>query len=253
MVDSMPTGQAPPSSTGSDSPNSDATWLAVVGLTRPKRFALGAATPGTPSAAAARSSAWPPGGPGSAGRCACPPAAAVATPGARRHDQGHGPGQNAAIRRSATGRAPQRTCGRRRSAHVHDQRMVGRAALGGEDPATAASRPRVRPGHRRSRSERPPVRRRASRRAARSARRRGRAGGQRGSERLDAQPGRGACSASRAGRHRRPVTVRWPILRPRRGSVLPYRCRCTPGSASTRARGARRRGRRRATTGRRAD
>ena len=51
MADSMPMRAAPPSSTSSASPNSSATCAAVVGLTRPKRLALGAAMPGTPASA----------------------------------------------------------------------------------------------------------------------------------------------------------------------------------------------------------
>ena len=54
MADSMPMRAAPPSSTGSASPNSSATCAAVVGLTRPKRFALGAAMPATPASPAPR-------------------------------------------------------------------------------------------------------------------------------------------------------------------------------------------------------
>ncbi len=53
IADSMPTRHAPPSRTSRSAPNSRSTCAAVVGLTRPKRFALGAATPGTPRPAAA--------------------------------------------------------------------------------------------------------------------------------------------------------------------------------------------------------
>ncbi len=61
MVDAprMPTSQAPPSSTGTRIvPNSPSTCCAPVGLTRPKRLALGPATTGTPCSAQASSSAW---------------------------------------------------------------------------------------------------------------------------------------------------------------------------------------------------
>ena len=84
--------------------NSSATCCAVVGLMRPKRFALGAAMPATPASRAATSSAcateW-------AGQrnpiVAWPPAAAPATPDLRATMTVRGPGQNASNRRSATG------------------------------------------------------------------------------------------------------------------------------------------------------
>ncbi len=106
-----------------------------VGLMRPKRLALGAATPATPSSRAARSRAW---ATGCAGQrrpmLSCPPAAAAATPGARGTITVSGPGQKASIRRCATGgtaAAKARALGS--IGHVHDQRVVGRPALGGED------------------------------------------------------------------------------------------------------------------------
>ncbi len=102
MVDSMPTSQAPPSSTSSASPNSAATCAAVVGLTRPKRLALGAASPCTPRAAQAASSAC---ATGCAGQrrptVGWPPAAASAMPGRRGRISVNGPGQKASISRPA--------------------------------------------------------------------------------------------------------------------------------------------------------
>ena len=98
MVDSMPTTQSPPSSMGTAAPNSSATCAAQVGLTRPKRLALGAARPSTPRSAQVCSSA-------SACGCAgirrpmllCPPAAAAATSGRRGKISVKGPGQNCCI------------------------------------------------------------------------------------------------------------------------------------------------------------
>ena len=97
----MPTAQAPPSST-STSANSSATCAAVVGLTRPKRLALGAASPCTPRAAQAASRLC---ATGCAGQrrpmLACPPAASSATPSRRARMSVSGPGQKAAISRCA--------------------------------------------------------------------------------------------------------------------------------------------------------
>ena len=102
MVDSIPTGQAPASSTGTASPNSCSTCCAVVGLTLPKRLALGAASPGTPRCSRARNTAC-------AAGCAglrrpivgCRPAAALATPSRRGTITVSGPGQKARINAAA--------------------------------------------------------------------------------------------------------------------------------------------------------
>ena len=104
IADSMPSRAAPPSSTSSSAPNSSTTCAAVVGLIRPNRFALGAATPGTPAARAATSSACATGWAGQRRPIvAWPAAAASATPGVRRTMTVTGPGQNASIRHSASG------------------------------------------------------------------------------------------------------------------------------------------------------
>ena len=137
MLDSMPMRQAPPSSTSRSSPNSSTTCCAMVGLTRPKRLALGAATPATPCALRRDAAAHArPDAPGSAApSVAWPPAAAVAPCRlARGTITVSGPGQNASIRRAATGgmRGGERHRGGA-IGHVHDQRMVARPALGGED------------------------------------------------------------------------------------------------------------------------
>ena len=101
----MPTPQGPPSSTSRSSPSSSCTCWAVVGLTRPKRLALGAATPQTgglpasspsPTAAQASSRAWATGCEGQRSpTLSCPPVAAVATPGRRGRMSVSGPGQKA--------------------------------------------------------------------------------------------------------------------------------------------------------------
>ena len=135
--------QSPPSSTGSVGAELvDARAPPCVGLTRPKRLALGAATPGTPSASApsqqrvrhrmrraAQADAWP-------GRRPRPRRHA----GARGTITVSGPGQNASIRRCADGGIAAAKRSRLRDVgDVHDQRVVARPALGGEDRATAAS------------------------------------------------------------------------------------------------------------------
>ena len=106
MVDSMPTGQAPPSRisscSSSRSENSSATCAAVVGLTRPKRLALGAATPITPCRPAAFSSACATGCDGQRTPTeSWPPAATAATSGRRGRISVSGPGQKAAISATA--------------------------------------------------------------------------------------------------------------------------------------------------------
>ena len=108
MVDSMPTPQGPPSSTSRASPSSSCTCKAVVGLTRPKRLALGAARPHTggppssgllPGAAQACSTAWATGWAGQRRpTLSWPPVAAVATPLKRGRMSVSGPGQNASTR-----------------------------------------------------------------------------------------------------------------------------------------------------------
>jgi hypothetical protein len=132
---------APPSSTASSAPNSSATCAAVVALTRPKRFALGAAMPKTSSPAALTSSAW---ATGCAGQrrpiVACPAAAAVGDAGATRDDDGERPRPEGVD--EALGDARQRggeAVGAGAIGDVDDQRMRRRTALEREDRATAAS------------------------------------------------------------------------------------------------------------------
>ena len=103
MVDSMPSSHAPPSRTMRSAPNSPSTWAAVVGLTRPNRFALGAAMPHTAGRPAevsrnARSMACAAGWAGQRRPMEfCPPALAVPTPARRGKISVKGPGQKADI------------------------------------------------------------------------------------------------------------------------------------------------------------
>ena len=127
----MPMRAAPPSSTSSSAPNSSTTCAAVVGLTRPKRFALGAAMPGTPRVARAlASSAW---ATGCAGQrrpiVGWPRGGGVGDCPARRATMTvSGPGQKASIRRSATGgHGRGEALGAGAIGDVDDQRMAGSA------------------------------------------------------------------------------------------------------------------------------
>ena len=100
MVDSIPTSQAPPSSTSSVSPNSPATWAAVVGLTRPNLLALGADTPQTGGCSCwqAASTAWATGWEGQRRpTLSWPPVEARAAWGRRGRIRVSGPGQKASI------------------------------------------------------------------------------------------------------------------------------------------------------------
>ena len=100
MVDSMPTAQAPPSSTSSSSPNASATCCAVVGLTLPKWLALGAATPHTGGSSRwlAACTAWATGWAGQRRpTLSCPPVEARAAAGRRGRISVSGPGQKASM------------------------------------------------------------------------------------------------------------------------------------------------------------
>ena len=101
MVDSTPTRAGPPSRPRSTSePRSARTCSARVGLTRPKRLALGAATP--PSNA--RSTASATGCPGTrSATVSCPPVTASEAREERRSTSVSGPGQNAEASRNASG------------------------------------------------------------------------------------------------------------------------------------------------------
>ena len=98
MVDSMPTGQAPPSRIRSNapagfSPRSARTCSAVVGLRCPKRFALGAASAPPKACSSARAH-------GCAGQrrptVSCPPVTTSSARGLRLSTSVSGPGQKAA-------------------------------------------------------------------------------------------------------------------------------------------------------------
>ena len=131
----MPSSQAPPSSTISAGPNSSLTCAAVVGLTCPKRFALGAARPAMPCLRAARKQR---------ARHRMARAAQRQRRQARRrragaawrapHDHRHRPGPEGSDQ--ALGGVAELGGERQRlvaAEHVHDQRVVGGPALGGED------------------------------------------------------------------------------------------------------------------------
>ena len=122
---------------------------------------------------------------------------------------------------------------------MHDQRMVGGPALGGEDlrhrGVVVGARAEAVDGLGRKRDQlaarrsiAPPVDTRAASLPARI----GIASSGRGSKPSSASS-LAARSRARCSPTSRAVTVRCPILRPRRAERLPYRCRCAPGSAST--------------------
>jgi hypothetical protein len=210
-----------------------------VGLTRPKRLALGAATPRTPSAAPPAAGPAPPGATGSAGRCCPGRRRPPATPGAAARSAS---AARARRRHQALGAKPGTV---RRNGHA--SRASATCTISGWSagrPLAAKMRPRPRrlgargPGRRPSRWQRPPVRRRPG-----AARRRQCAGslpsrmhgaGVRTPAGPAAPPPAGA--TRRASSAVAPVTVRWPILRPAARLGLPYRCRCTPGRPAPRAR-----------------
>ncbi len=95
----MPTAHGPPSSTtATAAPNCSRTWAAVVGLSAPKRLALGAANSRPQARSSASATAW------FGTRTATVSSPAVTTSGttARRGStRVSGPGQNAAARRRA--------------------------------------------------------------------------------------------------------------------------------------------------------
>ena len=107
------------------------TWSAVVGLTAPNRFALGAATP-PPNA---RNSACASGCAGTRSpTVSAPPVVASATRGPRRRITVSGPGHAAATsRRAASGISRAQPSSRAPGREVDDQRMRARPALHGED------------------------------------------------------------------------------------------------------------------------
>jgi hypothetical protein len=88
MLDSMPMRQAPPSRTSRSSPNSSTTCCANVGLTRPNRFALGAAMPGTREGARRTTVHARPGGQATAARASGGASSGVGDADRARHDDG---------------------------------------------------------------------------------------------------------------------------------------------------------------------
>ena len=140
MVDSTPTSHGPPSSTRSmSSPRSARTWSAVVGLTRPKRLAEGAATPAGRFAPASRER--PQQGPGDrvvrhaeADRRA-PAGDGVGHRRGPFEQQGQGSGPERVGQQPGRGRHLDRPLvDGGRVGQVHDQRVVGRPALHREHP-----------------------------------------------------------------------------------------------------------------------
>ncbi len=144
MVDSTPTRHGPPSSTRSTSaPRSSRTSAAVVGLTRPKRLADGAAT--SPAEGAQQLErerlvgyAQPDGGEPTGHRVG------------HALGPGHDHGQRAGPARPRQHRADSGTvlahCVEQRGiAEVHDHRVVGRATLHREEPVHRVGRRRVGP------------------------------------------------------------------------------------------------------------
>ena len=135
MVDSTPTAHGPPSSTRStSSPRSARTWSAVVGLTRPKRLADGAAMPPPSARSSCSASGW------SGTRSptvSWPPVTRRRrrrAPACEQHGERTGParvGQQAGGGRHRDGPRLERSA----AGEVHDQRMAGRAALDLGDPA----------------------------------------------------------------------------------------------------------------------
>ena len=172
MVDSMPTSDAPPSSTGmpaaTSSGNSARTCSASVGETCPNLLADGAATPPCPfdlPAAKAASKAWATGCEGQRRpMLSCPPLTVSAMCGARLRISVSGPGQNASISSRAARPAPARPSTTRPRPARYGRSQDGWTAAPWRRrswPRPAGS-PRPPPARRRFQSEKPPARRPAA-------------------------------------------------------------------------------------------
>ena len=239
--------QAPPSSTSSVVAELvGARAPRVVGLTRPKRFALGAATPGTPRRGAPpRAARAPPDAPGSAGRCvAWPPAAAVGHAGRARHDQRQraGPeGLRSGAARPAATSAANCAAPRAASATCTISGWSAGPALGGEDlrhrRVVVGARAQAVDGLGREGDQLAGGQRAGAARLDRPSRHRapssshGAAVSERRRCRAAARPAAPrARAASAIGRGDRQVAH---LAARAARSALPYRCRCAPGSAST--------------------
>ena len=125
------------------SPRSARTWSAVVGLTRPKRLADGAASPPPKRSSSSSVSGW-------AGTrrptVVRPPVTTSSTRRPRGTSRVSGPGQQASASTAAAGgtvAAQSSSCSA--AAEVDDQRVVGRAALDVEDAAARGRVARRRP------------------------------------------------------------------------------------------------------------
>ena len=163
-----PTGHGPPSSTKSTSvPRSARTCSAVVGLTRPKRLADGAARPPPNRSSSSSVSGWAGTRTPTVSR---PPVTTSEHVSGPRHQQRQRP-RPARVGEHRSGRRASSPPSRRAVSavgDVDDQRMVGRPALDGEDPLAPRRRwKRLRPGRTRSRWGWPPARRRQARPSAR--------------------------------------------------------------------------------------
>ena len=142
IVDSTPTVLAPPSRTsGTSSPSSARTAAAVVGLTRPNRFADGAASPPPNAASSSRATGCPGTRRPTVSR---PPVTSSGTAGRARDHQGQRTGPERRGQRPRRGRDLDRPVVElRRVAEVDDHGMLG---AGGPSPRRGGA---VHPGSRR--------------------------------------------------------------------------------------------------------
>jgi hypothetical protein len=231
MLDSIPTSQGPPSEHHHGVAELGGDVLGGGRLMRPKRLALGAATPATRPPAARLQAARVPTGCDGQRRpiVGCPPPRG-ADAGRARHDDRERPGPERGHQAHGHGRNLRGEGARAVGVgHVHDERMVGGDGLGRED----------------LRHRGVVVGTRAQAVHGLGGKRDQLAGGERGGcasddggigsvEQHGQKAGRPSSAAAleavaRASAKVAAVTVRWPILRPRRALVLPYRCRLAPG------------------------
>ena len=137
IVLSTPIGEGPPSritsvAGSSTSPRSASTWAAVVGLTRPNGLADGAAMPRPERASSSCVSGWAGARSPTESR---PPVTASSTRAARGSSRVSGPGQQVAASSSAAAGTSAAQLGELvGAADVHDERVIDRPALDGEDP-----------------------------------------------------------------------------------------------------------------------
>ena len=111
-------------------PRSSTTWSAVVGLTRPKRFADGAAIARCDRRSSSSVSGWAGARRPTVSR---PPVTTSGTRADRGSSSVSGPGQHAAASTSAAGGTSAAQSSSHSGDDVHDQRVTGRAVLDLED------------------------------------------------------------------------------------------------------------------------